>query len=293
MHRRHIQGQGAQHQGVGDAGNGHEVPRQHGEQVRAGHHPPRSEKLVDGEHHTPHAPQRCKGLVDEAKRAPGKAHQHVAGRAKLVQRQRRVGQRMALAHHAHIFAVVDAPAVKGDHAPRLGPRRQVGQHGRKVAHGHVGGFFLKQTAGIAGGEWNHPHGNAGGLALHHLHQPGHQRGRGGVRHGQHKSGCGSGGLKQAGRQRLLQLRQGFAYRGPQCQGPLGGLHAVTAAHHQVVTQHFAQSPQRVAHCWLRERQLVRSPRQAALCHHLVKDAQQVQVKGAEINRDHAVKVSLT
>ena len=86
------------------------------------------------------------------------------------------------------------------------------------------------------------------------------------------------------RQRQLQALQGFAHRRPQRQRPRRRLHALAVARYQIVTQRFAQAPQRIADRRLRQRQLVRGAREAALGHDRVKHPQQVQIQGAEIQR---------
>jgi hypothetical protein len=92
------------------------------------------------------------------------------------------------------------------------------------------------------------------------------------------------GSKTPGASDCLQRAQGLAHAGPQRQRARGGLHAGTAAAHQLVAKRLAQAPQRVAHGGLGQREVARGPGQAALGHDLVEHAQQVQVKGAEIGR---------
>jgi len=82
------------------------------------------------------------------------------------------------------------------------------------------------------------------------------------------------------------MGQGLAHGGPQGQCTWRGLHPLAAAHHQFIAHHIAQAPHGIADGRLGDRQLVRSPGEAALCHHLVKDAQQVQVQGAEVQGSH-------
>ncbi len=65
-----------------------------------------------------------------------------------------------------------------------------------------------------------------------------------------------------------------------------GLHALALAHQELVAQGLAQASQGVAHGRLGDGQLVGRPRQAALCHHLVEDAQQVQIQCAEVQGRH-------
>ena len=46
---------------------------------------------------------------------------------------------------------------------------------------------------------------------------------------------------------------------------------------------LTQPPQRVAHGRLRDRQVAGGAREVALCHHLVEDAEQVEIECAEID----------
>ncbi|MNT72024.1 hypothetical protein D3C72_2105840 [compost metagenome] len=82
------------------------------------------------------------------------------------------------------------------------------------------------------------------------------------------------------------MGQGLAHRGPQGQRTRSGLHALAAAHHQLIPQHIAQAPHGVAHGRLGDGQLVRCACEAALGHDLVKNTQQVQVQGAEVQGRH-------
>ena len=277
-----VEGQAALHQGVGNPGHRHKMARQHGEHVRTRDHAAGGEELVHREHHAPAPPERGQRLVDEAEGPARKAHQHVARLAVGIQREGRIGQRVALAHHAHVLAVVEAPALERHHAPRLFARREVGQHGGEVAHGHVRCLFLQQAARVARGQRYHAHCDAGCLALQYLHQAGHQGRTRGIGHGQHEGGFGRGRVEAAGRQRLLQLRERIADGRPQGQCPGRGLHALAAAHHQVVAEHLAQPAHGVAHGRLGQRQLVRRLGQAALGHDFVKNPQQVQVERSKV-----------
>jgi hypothetical protein len=83
----------------------------------------------------------------------------------------------------------------------------------------------------------------------------------------------------------------LAHRGPQRQCARRGLHALAAAHEQVVAHHLAQAAQRVADGRLGERQLLGRAREIALGHHFVEHAQQVQVQGAEVDRCHAAIIT--
>ena len=104
--------------------------------------------------------------------------------------------------------------------------------------------------------------------------------------GQHKGGIGVCGLEFARVEALLQLRQGGAHLRPQSQRARRGRQALAVSAHQVFAQAFAQAAHGIAHRWLGQGQFVCRPRQAALGHHLVKDAQQVQVQGAEVDLIH-------
>ncbi|OMP13403.1 hypothetical protein COLO4_01743 [Corchorus olitorius] len=193
---------------------------------------------------------------------------------------------MALAHHAQVLAFIQAPAVEGHQGARLRARRQVGQRGGEVAHGHVGLAGLQQAARVARGQRQHADADAGRLALQQAEHGRNQRGGRGVGHGQHKGGGGGGGVEFAWRQRVLQLLQRLADHGPQRQRARRGLHALALAHQELVAQRLAQAAQRIAHGRLGDGQLVGRPREAALRHHLVEDAQQVQIQCAEVQGGH-------
>ena len=286
MHRGHAHRHGAPHQFALQAGDAEEMQRQHGQQVRTRHHAPGGEELVDGQHDAPLAPQRGQRLVGETVRPPGKAHQQVARRAVGVQAQGRTGQRMVVAHQADIFAVVQPQVGVVGRFAGLAPRREVGQHRRKVADCQVCAFVLQQRARVARAQWQHAHRHVRRFVRQQVHQARHQGRRRGVGHGQHK---GVGGLqrhKVGVHQRRLQLRQRFAHHRPQRLGMRCGLHAAAAAPHQVVAQRLAQPAQRVAHGRLGERQLVRGARQALLGHDGIEHPQQVQIKAAKYGMRH-------
>ena len=54
------------------------------------------------------------------------------------------------------------------------------------------------------------------------------------------------------------------------------------AHHQLVAQEVAQTPERIADGRLGDRQVVGGAREVALGHDFVEDPQQIQIKGAEV-----------
>ena len=282
MHRGHGQGQFAQRQFALHAGRPHKVARQHGEQVGAGHHAPGGEELVDRQHHPPLQRARRQRLVHEAEGSARKAHQQVAGGAVAVQIQHPLGQRMTAPHDHHVFAVVQALVQKARAVLLQVHGRQLGDHAGKVANGQFGRARLQQVTRVARGQGQHAQVHPRCLVLQDVHQPrDDHRGRR-VGHGDDKGVARAGRLEAAGRERFAQLSQRVAYRGPQGQGRRRGLHAVTGTAHQFVTQRLAQAPQGVAHRRLRHRQVVRGAREVAFGHHLVKDAQQVQVQGAEV-----------
>ena len=119
-----------------------------------------------------------------------------------------------------------------------------------------------------------------------------QRGSRGIGHGQHKVGVGRGGIKAVRGQHAFELLQGLAHRGPQGQGARRGLHTLTVAYQQLIAYGFTQTPQRIADRRLGKGQFVGGTRQAALGHHFVEDAQQVQVQCAEVKSSHWVYLSL-
>ena len=211
----------------------------------------------------------------------------MAGRAEAVERQRHARQRVALAHHADVFAVVDARALVGDQVARLRACRQVGHHGGKVAHGQVGGLVVQQLARVARGQRHHAQRDAWRLAFEDLHQWRYQHGTRRICHCQHEGGVGCRRVEIARRERLLQLRERGAHRRPERLRARRGLHALAAAHQQFVAQRIAQPAQGVAHGRLGERQRLGGACQVAFRHHGVEHAQQVQVEGSEIEGLHA------
>ena len=210
----------------------------------------------------------------------------MAGGAKRVQRQRAAGQRVVLVHDADVFAVVQTLVQKRLRLAALRARRQVGQYRREVTHRQVASLLVEQASGIARGQRHHTQGHPRGFFFKGFRQARDQFGGGRVGHGQHKAGVGLGGHKFVWNQRGLQLRQRFTHRRPDGARPRRGRHALAAALHQLVAQGFAQAPQRVAHGRLGQREVARSPRQAAFGHHLVKDAKQIEVQRAEIGGAH-------
>ncbi|OBQ30315.1 MAG: hypothetical protein AN485_23930, partial [Anabaena sp. MDT14b] len=124
LHGRHVKGQLVQRQFMGHAGGGHKVAWQHREQIGVHHHPPRREKLVHREHDAPLLPDGGQGLVHKAIGTTGKTDQQVPGRAIGLQADGPLGQRVALAHHAHVFARIQALVFKRNGFARLGACRQ-------------------------------------------------------------------------------------------------------------------------------------------------------------------------
>ena len=249
------------------------MQRQHRQQIGIGHHPGGGEELVDCQHHKALTSQRCQCLVYKAEGPARKTDQHVTRCAKSVYGQRALGQRMVFAHHANVLTGKEPLVKKWLGLAALGARRQVSQHGRKVAHGQVASLFVEHAARVAGGQGNHAQRHAGSLFFKCFRQARDQFGGGRIRHGEHKAGVGLGRYKFVRYQRALQLRQRLAHSRPDGAGAWRGRHALAAALHQLVTQGFAQAPQRIAHGRLRQREVAGSPGQAALGHHLVKNAQ--------------------
>jgi hypothetical protein len=286
--RGHVERQVTQRQVAGHAGHLDEMPRQHRQQVRRRHHAAGREELVDRQHHPALAPARGQGLVDEAERPAREAHQQVPGAAIAVQRQRAAAQGMAVAHHAHVFAGVQALVLERRHPARLGLGRQVGQHRREKAHGQVDLAVVEQLARIAGEQRQHPHRHARGVALDDLHQARHQRRGGGVGHGQDEGVfCFRCGEVTRG-ERRFKLAQRVRDRRPQRQRPRCRLHAVAAARHQLVADRFPQPGQRVADRRLGHRQVAGGPGEVALGHDLVEHPQQIEVERPEVRVFHTI-----
>ncbi|MDT4868105.1 hypothetical protein FQZ97_1030510 [compost metagenome] len=165
-------------------------------------------------------------------------------------------------------------------------RAEFGQHPREMADGQVGRAGLQQVARVARGQGQYAQVHPWGLVFQDVDQPGHELGGGGVGHGQHEGVVRGGRVEGARGEHLAQLLQGVAHRGPQGCGQRRGLHAVARAPHQFVAQRLAQPLERVAHGRLRHGQVVGGPGEVVLGHHLVEDAQQVQVQRAEVRFIH-------
>jgi len=88
-----------------------------------------------------------------------------------------------------------------------------------------------------------------------------------------------GGVKVAALlQRAADQTQGLAHRFAQLLRIGRGLHAARRAHEELVAQQLAQPRQRIAHRGLRDAQLERHPRDAAVFQQVVEDLQQVQIQ---------------
>ena len=216
----------------------------------------------------------------------------MARRAIAVEGEGALGQRVVTAHDANVFTAVEPLLRERHRLTGLRPRRQVGEHGGKVANRQIDRFQVEQAARVARGERHHPDRDARRIAVHDLNQARHQLGSGGVRHGQHKGGGGLFRDKVAGRDDLLQLAQCFAHGGPQRQRPRRRRHHLAAAFDQFISHRFPEPAQRVAHRRLRDGELERGPGQAAFGHDFVENTEQVQVECLEIGGIHGSIKSL-
>ena len=95
-------------------------------------------------------PTRGQRLVDEAVGPAREAHQQVVGGAEAAQRERPAGQRMVVAHHAGVLAVVQALVAERGPVAGLRLRRQVGQHRREEADRQVHGAVVEQRGADRG-----------------------------------------------------------------------------------------------------------------------------------------------
>ena len=75
-----------------------------------------------------------------------------------------------------------------------------------------------------------------------------------------------------------------AHLGPDLGGAGRRRHALGAAHEQIVFEHIAQSTERVADSRLGDAQPVPGTGGAALLHHGVEHAEQVEVERGEVHR---------
>ncbi len=109
--------------------------------------------MVRGQHHPTRSAHRCKHLINGTAAAPCQTDQQMVGSAIGVKRQRRVGQRMGLAHHADEVRLMQLRmaeqgtiAVTANHA----------EQAREVADRQIGKPVLKNLLGIAGGQRGQP-----------------------------------------------------------------------------------------------------------------------------------------
>jgi len=86
---------------------------------------------------------------------------------------------------------------------------------------------------------------------------------------------------EMGLDRLAHVAQRLAQRAGDRFCPRCGRHAVTGAHEERVLQHFAQTIQVLADCWLREMQVRSGNRDAARLIDRVEHPQQVQIQAIE------------
>jgi hypothetical protein len=190
---------------------------------------------------------------------------------------------MVAPHHAHILTQVEPLGLERHAHAGLPARREAGDHRGKVADGHVDFLQLEHAPRVARGQRQHAQRNCGRFFFCDLHQAWNELGRRGVGHGQQEGGVGGAGIEFARRQRVLQLAQGVTHGRPQGQRAGRGLHTGAGAAHQLVSQHFPQAAQCVAHRGLRDRQVAGGAREVALRHHLVEDAEQVEIERAKVD----------
>jgi hypothetical protein len=200
-------------------------------------------------------------------------------------------QRMAFAHHAQVLALIQTTAVKRHQTASLGTRRQIGQHGGKIAHGHVGLAIIEQGPGIARGQRQQAYAQARCLARQNRVQRRNQRGSRGIGHGDHERGGGRLGIELIGCGTPPDAA-GLAYHRPQGLGARRGLHALSLAHQQLVAQDLAQPAHGIADRRLGDAELVRRAREAALGHDLVEDAQQIEIQRTKVQR-HGITQYIT
>ncbi|MPN10931.1 hypothetical protein SDC9_158228 [bioreactor metagenome] len=199
---------------------------------------------------------------------------------------------MAFAHHAQVLALVQAAAVKRHQTAGLRTRRQIGQYGGKIAHGHIGLAIIEQGSWIARGQRQQAYAQARSLARQNRVQRRNQRGSRGIGHGDHERGGGRLGIELIGCECTLQMLQGLAYHRPQGLGTRRRLHALSLAHQQLVAQDLAQPAHGIADRRLGDAELVRRAREAALGHDLVEDAQQIEIQRTKVQR-HGITQYIT
>ena len=205
-----------------------------------------------------------------------------------VQGERPAGQRVVAAHHTHIVAAEEALVVEGHCLARLGARGQVGKDHRKEANRHMGCALVQQAPGIARGQGNDANGDTGRIPVQRPDEAGYEFGSRGIRHGQHKADGGLCRNKRVGAQNVLQLAQCLPHGGPDRQSPWCGGHLLALSFDEFIAHRLAEAAHRIADSGLGDVEVACGPRQAALGHHFVKDAQQVQVQSTEVGGVHGV-----
>jgi hypothetical protein len=259
---------------------------QHGQQIGIDHHPASGEELVDRHHDPPLETARRQRLVDEAEGTAREAHQQMPRGAVVLQRQRPGGQRMVAPHHDHILPFIETLVQEARRGLLQVAGGQLGQHAGKVADRQVDLALLEQLARIARRQRQYAQRDSGRLVGHDLDQAGRQLGGGRIGHRQHEMVLRLRRIEGPRGQRVAQLAQRIAHRGPERERQRRGLDAIARAAHQVVADLLAQAPQRIADRRLGGRQVVRGAGEVALGHHLVEHAQQVEVQGTEVELIH-------
>jgi hypothetical protein len=280
VHRAGVKRQLARDQLAGDASGTEERQRQHGQQVRLGDHAARGEELVHGQHDAALASDVGERTIDSLLRPPRETDPEVLRSAERLERQLLARQRMVAPHHADVARLVQ-PRV-----PQRGVRalcHQRGDHLAKVAHREVGLSLLQQRPRVTRAQRQHAHVGRRVGALDRTHQRRRQQGGGGVGHRDAEVDRLCARVEARRRQRVLQARQRRAHRRPQRLRLRRRPHAAGGAREQPLAERLVQALQRVARGRLRHRQHAGGARQAALGHHGIEHAQQVEIQRAEVH----------
>ena len=203
--------------------------------------------------------------------------------AVVVKRQRRAaGQRVTLAHHADVFALVQA--VQHKIAVAAGSGEVSGDVG-KEADANVGRALFERVARIACRQGLQAQFDARLFFGKRLQQRRHQDRGGGIGHRQGETALVGGRVEGLWIEGAAQTVHRHAHCGPNGLCVRRGGHAGRAGNEQLVTQGVAQAPQRIAHGRLCGCQYCCGARDVALDHHDVEYAQEVQVERGKVHGD--------
>ena len=89
-------------------------------------------------------------------------------------------------------------ALRTANVASLLPRRQISQHGRKMADCQIGLPLVQQASGVSRGKWHHAQRDPWRTACDSLNQRGHELSGGRICRRQHKGAVRNGGIKNTG-----------------------------------------------------------------------------------------------